>query len=98
MSKYAVLYQNPPKLEIKKGAKEVLFTTISCMCDNKHTIQFKKNSDGEFRVNGRGSSMSNWQMKHDTMDLTWAADEGNWDKVIAMINTGTSQISEVRAR
>ncbi len=98
MSKYQDLHRNPPKLEIKKGAKEVLFTTISCMCDNKHTIQFKKNEEGEFRVNGRGSSMSNWQMKYDTMDLTWAADEGNWDEVIKMINTGTSQISEVRAR
>ena len=98
MSKYMELNQNPPKITVKKGAKEVLFTTISCMCDNKHTIQFKKNSEGEFTVNGRGNSMSNWDMKYDTMDLTWAADEENWSEVIKMINSGTEKISEVRAR
>jgi len=98
MSKYLELRNNPPKLSIKKGAKEVVFTTISCMCDNKHTIQFKKNEQGEFTVNGRGGAMSNWQMKCDTIDLTWAADEEDWGEVIAMINTGTSNVSEVRVR
>jgi len=98
MSKYMELNQNPPKIVVKKGAKEVLFTTISCMCDNKHTIQFKKNSEGEFTVNGRGGAMSNWQMKYDTMDLTWAADEENWSEVVNMINSGTSNVSEVRVR
>ena len=98
MSKYQELRANPPKLDIKANAKEVVFEVVSCMCDNKHTIQFKKNEEGEFRVNGRGSAMSNFQMKHDTIDLTWAADEQNWSRVISMINTGTSQVASVRAR
>ena len=98
MSKYSELNQNPPKIEVKKGAKEVVFTTISCMCDNQHTIQFKKNEQGEFTVNGRGNSLSNWQMKHDTIDLTWAADEENWQEVVRIINSGTEKVSAVRVR
>ena len=98
MSKYLDLKNNPPKIEIKKGAKEVLVTTISVMCDNEHTIRFKKDSNGEFTVNGGINSLRNWQMKYDTMDLTWAADEENWSEVIKMINSGTEQVEKVRVR
>jgi hypothetical protein len=34
MSKFIELRQNTPKLAIKEGAREVIFKTISCMCDN----------------------------------------------------------------
>jgi hypothetical protein len=34
MSKFIELRQNTPKLTIKEGAREVIFKTISCMCDN----------------------------------------------------------------
>lgn len=98
MSLYQELIQNPPKISIKKDAKEVHFTTISCMCDNQHTISFKKNDNGEFTISGRGHALSNWQMKHDTIDLCWAADEGHWDNVIQMINTGTSIVEKARQR
>ena len=98
MSKYQELIENPPKIEIKENAKEVIFEVVSCMCDNRNSIQFKKNEEGEFRVNGRGSAMSNFQMAHDTIDLTWSADEQDWSRVIAMINTGTSRVASVRAR
>jgi hypothetical protein len=43
MSKFIELRQNAPKLTIKEGAREVIFKTISCMCDNVHHITFKKN-------------------------------------------------------
>ena len=54
MSKYRELRLNAPKLTIKEGAKEVIFKTVSCMCDNVHYLRFKKNSDGEFKLDGMG--------------------------------------------
>ena len=95
---YRVLVDNPPKLTIKENPREVIFTTISAMCDNVHVLSLKKNSDGEFRLNGNGHALSNWQMKHDRYDIEWAADEGEWNKVVDMINTGTSVVGSVRSR
>jgi hypothetical protein len=98
MSKYRELRLNAPKLTIKEGAKEVIFKTISCMCDNVGYLRFKKNSDGEFRLDGMGYAVSNWQMKHEKHELEWEADENNWGGVIAMINSGTEVIEEVKSR
>ena len=85
-------------LNVKKEAREVIFTTISCMCDNKHTIRFKKNNDGDFKMSGMGFSLSNWQFKHEVHDIEWKADEGNWSEVIRMINSGTEVIQKVVSR
>jgi hypothetical protein len=98
MSKYRELRMNPPKLTIKKEAKEVIFKTVSCMCDNVHYLRFKKNSDGEFKIDGMGFSISNWQMKHPKHEIEWEADENEWGGVIAMINSGTEVIEEVKSR
>ena len=49
MSKFIELRQNTPKLTIKEGAREVIFKTISCMCDNVGHLRFKKNSEGDFK-------------------------------------------------
>lgn len=98
MSKYRELRLNAPKLTIKEGAKEVIFKTVSCMCDNVHYLRFKKNSDDEFRLDGMGFAVSNWQMKHPKHEIEWEADENNWGGVIAMINSGTEVIEEVKSR
>jgi hypothetical protein len=98
MSKYQELRMNPPKLTIKDGAREIIFTTISCMCDNVHYISFKKNDSGDFKMSGNGYSLRNWQMKHPIHDIEWEADANEWGGVIAMINSGTSVISEVKSR
>lgn len=98
MSKYKELRSNAPKLTIKEGAKEVIFKTISCMCDNVGYLRFKKNSDGEFKLDGMGYAVSNWQMKHPQHEIEWEADENMWGGVIAMINSGTSVIEEVKSR
>jgi len=98
MEKYASLRNNPPKLEIKKDAREVIFTTISCMCDNVHSIKFKKNQEGDFKMSGMGHALSNWQMKHLPYDIEWEADAQNWNQVIKMINSGTSKIERVKSR
>lgn len=98
MTKYQELRHNAPILTIKEDAKEVIFTTISTMCDNVHYMKFKKNSEGEFKMNGMGNSLSNWQMKHQPYEIEWKADDQKWDDVIKMINSGTSVIESVKSR
>ena len=55
MSKFRELRLNAPKLAIKGGAREVIFKTVSCMCDNVGHLTFKKNGDNDFKMNGNGS-------------------------------------------
>jgi hypothetical protein len=98
MSVYQQLIQNSPEIKVKKNPREVIFKTVSCMCDNVHYIKFKKNAEGDFKMSGGGFSLSNWQMNHPPHDIEWAADEGMWKQVVRMINTGTSKIESVKSR
>ena len=98
MSKYLNLKQNNPNLRITKNPREVIFTTISCMCDNVHTLRLKKNNEGDFKLSGMGHAFSNWQIKHSKSDIEWMADANKWNEVIRMINTGTSIIENVKSR
>jgi len=98
MSKYRELKLNAPKLTIKEGAREVIFKTISCMCDNVGHLRFKKNSEGDFKLDGMGFAISNWQMSYEKHELEWISDENKWDEVIEMINSGTSNIESVTSR
>jgi hypothetical protein len=75
MSKFIELRQNTPKLAIKGGAREVIFKTISCMCDNVGHLRFKKNSEGDFKLDGNGFAVSNWQMKYEKHEIEWTADQ-----------------------
>ncbi len=98
MTEYQVLTHNPPKISIKKDAREVVFNTTASMCDNKHTITFKKRDDGDFGVSGGRFALSNWGMKNDLTDLRWAADDQNWPEVVRIINSGYEVVSSVRSR
>jgi len=97
-NKYRALRISPPKLEVSKQSREVIFTTISCMCDNVGTLRFRKNDSGDFKMSGMGFALSNWQMKHTIHDIEWAADAGEWKEVIKMINSGTEAIEKVKSR
>jgi hypothetical protein len=103
MSKYRELRMNKPQLTIKEEAREVIFTLVSCMCNNVSYVKFYKNDNGDFRIqsttkNGMGNAFSNYQIKHPKDDIEWEADDNNWDKVITMINSGTSVIESVKSR
>jgi hypothetical protein len=105
MNKYQELLQNPPRVRssIKKNAKEVIFYVVSCMCDNKHTLKFRKNDDGEFKMSGMGQALSNFQFGYKEggikpFEIEWEADNRNWTDVIEMINSGTSKIEKVISR
>ena len=95
---YTQVKNDPPQLQIKAGAREVIFTCVSCMCDNIRYLRFKKNEDGDFKMDGGGFATSNWQMKHPKHEVEWTADEEKWDDVIRMINTGTTKVCEVVSR
>ena len=98
MSIYSDLISNPPIIIIKKNPKQVIFTLISCMCDNIMYMDFNK-KDKLFRVSARNQSLSNFQMKGDyKIDLEWSADYGNWKEVIKVINEGTCKVQSARSR
>ena len=98
MSKFRELRLNAPKLTIKEGAREVIFKTVSCMCDNVGHLRFTQNEKGYFKMNGMGFAISNWQMKNEKHEIEWTADDEGWDEVIKMINSGTSVIESVISR
>ena len=68
------------------------------MCDNVGNLRFKKNTQGDFKLDGMGFSISNWQMKNEKHEIEWTADDEGWDEVIKMINSGTSVIESVISR
>jgi hypothetical protein len=98
MNKYRELIFNPPKIEVKENAREVVFKTVSCMCDNVHYLTFRKNEIGDFKLYGNGHSISNFDIKFQKFELEWFADCEHWDDVVRMINTGTSKIASVVSR
>ena len=98
MSKYRELIFDPPTIEVKENAREVIFKTISCMCDNVHHLTFKKDKQGDFRLHGNGFSLSNWQIKFERFELEWFADDEQWEDVVRMINTGTSVVASAMSR
>lgn len=98
MSKFTELRKNPPRIKVKDNPREVIFTTISAMSDNVRHLRFSKSDNGDFKMSGMGFALSNWQFAYKPFEIEWAADEGDWDRVIRMINTGTSVISEARSR
>ena len=98
MDKYTELLNNPPKLEVKENAREVVINLISCMCDNRYKWTIKKNPEGDFKINTHRFAFSNFQVKFDRDDIEWEADDSNWDTVFRMINSGTSKIDNIKSR
>ena len=105
MSKYQELIQNPPKVyqEIEINAREVIFYVVSCMCDNKYTLRFRKNDNDEFKMSGMGFALSNFQFGYQEggikpFEMEWEADQENWIDVVDMINSGTVKVEKVISR
>tara|TARA_R100001082_G_scaffold101022_1_gene70422 strand:+ start:93 stop:404 length:312 start_codon:yes stop_codon:yes gene_type:complete len=84
--------------EIKKNPRELMIHIVSSMCDNKYILSLKKNSDGEFRMSGGRFALSNFGFKSPVYEIEWAADEGDWSKVIHIINSGYQRIDKIVSR
>ena len=98
MTKYMELLVNPPKLKIEGKPREIKINLVSCCCDNKYRWTIKQNEDGDYEIFTHGFAYSNWQIKDRKDDIEWVADEGNWEKVFNMINTGTAKIQSIKYR
>ena len=98
MDKYQELIQNPPKLTVKGKPREMKVDLVSCMCDNRHRWTIKQNEQGEYKIFTHGYAFSSWQTKHRKDDIEWVADDGDWQQVFKMINTGTSKIEAIKYR
>jgi hypothetical protein len=103
MSKYRTLRSIPMQCElleeqVKPNPRELVITLVSCMCDNKSTMNLKKNQEGDFKLTCGGEAYSNFQTKFRKDEIEWAADDGNFFEVFKMINSGTSVIDEVKSR
>ena len=96
MSKYVELRRSPVKNIITGTPKKVLLNMVSCMCDNRNQIVIECNSDGCWELKTGGNAFSNFQMEHTRNDIIWEAEEGNWNEVIKMINSGTSVIESIK--
>ncbi len=93
------IYQMQKNLkEIKKNPRELMIHVVASMCDNRYILSLKKNSDGEFKLSGRGYSLSNFGFKPPVYEIEWAADEGDWSKVIHIINSGYQRIDKIVSR
>jgi len=98
MSRYGELLRKPPVLTVKGKPREIKIDLVSCMCDNRYRWTIKKDKDGEWKINTGMFAYSNWQIDHRRDDIEWVADEGNWNEVFSMINTGTSKIESIKYR
>lgn len=98
MEKYVELSRKPPTLIVKNDAKEVIIHLVSCMCDNKALMTLKKNSEGDFKLSTNSNAYSNFQIHYNKYEIEWAADNGDWDEVFRMINSGTSNIEKIASR
>jgi len=93
------MYQMQKNLkEIKKNPRELMIHVVASMCDNKYILSLKKNSDEEFKMSGRGYSLSNFGFKSPVYEIEWAADEGDWSRVIHIINSGYQRIDKIVSR
>ena len=91
------------RIKVEKTAKEVIFKTVSCMCDNVSYLRFRKDENGEFKLrgmygSGSGAAYSNWQIPYPKHELEWMADEGRWTKIKSMIEEGTSRVENAKSR
>ena len=69
MSKYRELIMNPPSLDVKDNAREVIVNLCSCMCDNRYEVKFKKNDEGDFKFLTGIQAYGNFQIKYAKSEL-----------------------------
>jgi len=98
MSKYGELLRKPPMLEVYGKPREIKIDLVSAMCDYRHWLTFIDIVDVDYKIFSHGFAYSNFQIEHGKDDIEWIADDGNWEEVFDMINTGTSKIESIKYR
>jgi len=98
MSLYHKLRLEPPLLKIKGNPREIKIDVVSVMCDNKYRWSVSANDNGDYKISTSPQAFSNFQTKYRKDDIEWEMDEGNWEEVWEMINSGTIQIEKIKYR
>ena len=98
MSTYQKTKNNPPALYIKGTPREVKIDLVSNMCDNRYRWTFKKNEEGDYKLNTHMFAYSNFGLSIRKDDLEWIADEADWTSVINEINRGSSLVTNIKSR
>ena len=98
MTTYQKTKENPPLLYIPGTPREVKIDLVSSMCDNKYRWTFKKNEEGDYKLNTHMMAYSNFLMKTRKDDLEWMADDGDWPSVFNEINKGSTLVTNVKSR
>ena len=98
MSLYHKLRLEPPVLKIEGKPREIKIDIVSVMCDNKYRWSVSKNERGDYKISTSPSAFSNFQTKYKKDDIEWEMDEGNWEEVWEMINSGSIQIEQIKYR
>ncbi len=90
--------------EVKKKHCTLIFTIVSCMCDNISYLRLKKdkkeNTVQVHYYNDHCSySFSNMQTEGNGKEnIKWAFLDNNIEEIIRIINTGTVAVSSVKSR
>ena len=83
---------------VVENAREIRIHTVAGMCDNRRLITLKKNIDGDFKLSTHIQAYNNFGIPYDKYELEWAADKGNFEAVIRMINAGFQVVEKVKSR
>lgn len=98
MSLYHKLRLDPPLLKIEGTPREIKIDVVSVMCDNKYRWSVFTNDNGDYKISTSPQAFSNFQTKYRKDDIEWEMDEGNWEEVWEMINSGTIKIEQIKYR
>jgi len=71
---------------------------LSDYMGNNYRWTLKKDINGYYKINCHGQAFSNFQCKHFRDDIEWVADEGDWERVIRMINSGVKKVISIKSR
>jgi hypothetical protein len=96
-SLYRKLKFNPPTLKVEGTPREMKIDLVSVMCDNKYRWSVEQ-VDGDYKISTSPFAYSNFQTKYRKDDIEWEMDNGNWNEVFNMINSGTIKIEQIKYR
>lgn len=85
-----------------KDKKMIIFTLVSCMCNNISFLKLTRKEDGISisHYNDHCSlALSNLQMERGASDgIEWAFLDDDYREIVRIINTGTSKICNTKMR
>ena len=95
--RYKNLRSCPPALSVVGNPREVKIVLIGQLGRSWRWIM-RKDSYGDFKICTGTEAYCNSHIGYPKDDIEWVADEGSWDKVFEMINSGVYVIESIKYR